>query len=360
MSSAIIQSSKPTKVSKLKAFSASELAEQRFPERRWIVEGLLKQRETVLIHAPTGLGKTWYVWSLAVAAAAGASFAKGMYSSPQVSRVLIVDGEMDTEDLQERLKVVCEVCGTSEADIGENLRVIPRQSQKPGADFLDLDKDEWQKDMLKEIRNGGYDLVVFDNLSTLAKVEDENAASSFDWLCDFTASLKQLGAASIFVHHSRKNASGDLAEAYRGSGKIGVTFNAIIGLGKPEATVKADGAQFAVDFGKFRGQHTALQTKHILTLRDGIWEQTEDESAVLRQTVDALKSLNYSSQKAIAFALKVNESTVSRHLKKAEMLGMLDGRSKRDYFADAKELLKDADGGPEEGNGAATDDDFDF
>src|SRR5215831_18940229 len=72
-----------------------------FPDRSFVIEPILKDRQVAMIYAPTGVGKTWLTLSLAVTAASGrgAGFL-GFQGVGDGTKVLLIDGEMDAEDLQ--------------------------------------------------------------------------------------------------------------------------------------------------------------------------------------------------------------------------------------------------------------------
>jgi putative DNA primase/helicase len=73
------------------------------PPRQWLAEGLIAERGLAMVHAKRGVGKTYFVLRLACAIASGKHFLR--YRVPAPAGVLLVDGEMPTPDLQERLRL---------------------------------------------------------------------------------------------------------------------------------------------------------------------------------------------------------------------------------------------------------------
>jgi hypothetical protein len=64
--------------------------------------GLIQEKDAGMIHAWRGIGKTHFVLSLTWALVSGGRFLR--FEVPESRGVLVIDGEMPREDLQERLK----------------------------------------------------------------------------------------------------------------------------------------------------------------------------------------------------------------------------------------------------------------
>ena len=73
-----------------------------FPHRQHLIHPVLRQGESMMLWAPIGVGKTMLGLSIALAVAGGGEFIGWHADTPR--RVLLVDGEMAVEDLQERLR----------------------------------------------------------------------------------------------------------------------------------------------------------------------------------------------------------------------------------------------------------------
>lgn len=148
---------------RLRAFTMRELRKHTFPERRSILcrEGkpVLRQGDIAQAHAIRGIGKTWVTETLAIVAATGTD---GLgFSAPEPSRVLIIDGEMASQDLKDR------ICGTLAFALNvkdtDNLTIV-------GADWQDdylprLDTPEGQASVEPLVE--AADLIIIDNRSTL-------------------------------------------------------------------------------------------------------------------------------------------------------------------------------------------------
>lgn len=250
-------SSSINKTPPLRTISLGELFATDIPERTFLLDPWLRQQESVLLWAAAGVGKTMFSLTLALAMAGGGEVF-GWKASPR--RVLIYDGEMPIDDLKLRLEQLKDtVEGLDVQAASENLRLIARHHQDARAVFPNFADKDQHDDIIDDILAERPDVVILDNLSTLASFDDENGAAETQKLVQFLAKLKQAKVAVICVHHSNKAGT-----EYRGSSMLATTFEAIIGLTKEAASALDDGgkAHFKLEFRKFRGRGgEAVQTK---------------------------------------------------------------------------------------------------
>ena len=82
--------------------STNELIDRKLPERKIFLAPWLQERTITLVSAARGIGKTWFGLSLAVALTHGVPIGEWEVINP--TGVLYIDGEMATEDIQQRLK----------------------------------------------------------------------------------------------------------------------------------------------------------------------------------------------------------------------------------------------------------------
>lgn len=310
---------------RLRVRSLGALLDADLPPREPLLEGLLKTGESAMLWAAPGVGKTWASLSIAIAVAGGGTFLH--WSAPTPRRVLLVDGEMNLADLRERFVVLLAGAEGIDAEIvRQNVLIIARQDQDPDADFPDIaDTEEGggQRFVFDLARQHGADLVILDNFATLAEVEDENDASAMNPVLSFLMRLKQGSIAAILVHHSGKS-----GETYRGSSKLEATFEAVIGLKKTTAAIAEGGAAFDLSFTKFRGKRSEAHAETTAWLEGapggGLrWTFKRSEADALNQMVAALRSLEFSTQNALAAHLGISKSELSRRKQKAIALGLL-------------------------------------
>lgn len=97
----------------------------------------------------------------------------------------------------------------------------------------------------------GAKLIIFDTLSRIARIENENDASEVQQAIDVLTPFLEHGIATLFVSHERKS-GGDISDAGRGSSAIVGSVDVILRLTKP--TGKHPDSYRQLDFiGRFPG-----------------------------------------------------------------------------------------------------------
>lgn len=209
------------------------------PPRSWLVEGLIQERDAVMVHAFRGIGKSRFVHGLAVALASGADFLR--YRCPDPRGVLLVDGELPREELQAML--AAQVAGAEgepcapfyilAADLLQD--PLPSLATRAGRDLIETHLD-------------GVHLVILDNVSTLCGgTGPENEAASWEPLQAWLLELRRMGLAVLLVHHDGKNG------AQRGTSKREDILSQVVQLTRPTDYSPQQGARFEVHLTKARG-----------------------------------------------------------------------------------------------------------
>ena len=262
--------------------------------------------------------------------------------------MLYVDGEMHLGDIQERLRGLLAGAGPSinKERAVQNLRFISRQGQGSATWFPSITETKDVMFYASLIRDWGADLVVFDNFSTLGEVDDENSASSFNELTQTLLRLKQLGVATILVHHAGKN--GD----FRGSSKLSITFEVILNL-IPTDPVQEDSdlyhqAAFITAFEKMRSGKlpeevcASLGTEQSLTGDPKyIWSYESLNISRLQRIKAILEEESVTNHQGLAERLKVSPATISRDMKDAYKRGLWSRQWTTARFKAAKEHQPD-------------------
>lgn len=292
-----------------------------FKERGHIIAPWLREGESAMVYAPAGVGKSMFSMSLALAVAGGGSFLG--WEAPEKRRVLFVDGEMHMDDVVSRSIMLAEtIDGLDLEAAGENLRIMARHYQDPGVSFPDLAEEGGRRTLLdisRKLFSGRTpaDLVILDNLSTLATIKDENDAAEFNDVIRFLMDMKQAGVACVLVHHSKKGGSD-----YRGSSKLATTFEVILGLKKTDTLKAAMGTAFAISWDKYRGRRDeTIRGREVWLDREEsgrhVWrhELSSDEEA--EALLSALRSLKYRTQEELAEALSWSTGKLSTLKRKA-------------------------------------------
>lgn len=294
-----------------------------FPDREYLIEPVLRDQESMMLWAPSGLGKTMVALSVALAVAGGGSFLG--WTAPKARKVLLVDGEMHTKDLTDRLTMLSgAVHGIDKDAAARNLTVLARTYQSPDAEFPDLGQQTGQDQLFGRIRADDYELVILDNFSTLANVADENDASAMSPVLAVLMRLKQAGVACLLVHHSGKTGA-----TYRGSSKLATTFEVILGLKAPGASLAAaKGTAFETEWTKFRGRRTDATRSRLVHLDEtegGVavwkWQRSPDDEAL--ELVALLQTGTFRTQADLAAAAGYSTGKVSKLKYRAISLGLI-------------------------------------
>jgi RecA-family ATPase len=300
-----------------------------------------------MIYGPPGVGKSWFVQSLAIMVAIGQMKMledDALQFPSEGIPILYIDGEMTKYDFQQRTKQLISALGLDTADpfIRQGLTRITSylKTMRGGCPFIDLSDSADKDRILSEVKNKGFKLVIFDNLSTLsAGLKSENDATEWNPLNDLIIDLKGLGCAVITVHHSGKNGS------YRGSSNLLATLEKVISL---EAVLDSPfhGCQFTVMAGKDRnGDDLQINEKilQLAKLKDGEgvfepWIIKTDENAKVRQFVRMLNSLNYTTQEDLGLHMDppVSQPTVHR----LELQAMASKMLTKERIKELKELAQ--------------------
>lgn len=214
-----------------------------FPPREWLLYPFIQEKGIAMISAGTGIGKTFFALTIALAISQGKSFLKFKAEKPH--KVLYIDGEMAAEEMQQRIKTLSVGLGI-DPNTNNNLSIWTSDLQ-PDNIMPNLSKEDGQKQIEDYLQHNETKLLIIDNLSVLCNGIRENDAESWARFQDWLLVLRRQGYSALEIQHNGKN--GD----YRGSSKQQDILNYTISLKKPEQSKKSDGARFEVHFGKTRG-----------------------------------------------------------------------------------------------------------
>ena len=216
----------------------TDFLDAQIPENRLVMDPVLREKDLAMVYAGRGVGKTWFNLSLAAAISTGRK-CFDLWSVPEPRKVLYLDGEMSSMELQDRLRKIFNGIGARSEKGYFTLCAADRQA---GA-MPNLATAEGQAALDKLVERA--EVVFVDNISCLASLDDENDAAAWQpvqrWLID----LRRRGKAVILVHHSGKGKDAD----QRGTSKREDILDLVLKLVRVEG--KAD-ACFDVVFTKNR------------------------------------------------------------------------------------------------------------
>ena len=193
---------------KLRMPTLKQLLEARFEKRQYLLAPWLREEENCMVYAATGVGKSLFAMSAALAVAGGGEFlgwCPDAKPDGEGWRVLYVDGEMHIADIQQRVRQLRDgMANLNKAAVDRNLSFLARQHQAGGVQFPSITEQAGQAFVIEQLEANRVDLVILDNFSTLGEVEDENAAASFNAIQQFLLQLKVQKVATMLVHHTGK------------------------------------------------------------------------------------------------------------------------------------------------------------
>lgn len=275
----------------------------------------LLERGLALLYAPTGIGKSWLSMAIAATVAGGGNL--HTWVAPEPRRVLYVDGEMDVSDLQERLRIVTEAVSGSREMALCNLMLCARHDQMEGTAFPNLGDDDGREHFLALARRLRPNLIILDNMSTLASVAEENEAAAWNPFLKLLQGLQQQGIAVFVVHHANK------AGGYRGSSKIAVPFDTILKLSADPDAAVVNGASFTLNFEKTRRLVAEARSGISVQFVAGQLSFEPIYDAALSEVVAKVRRGEYRWQSEIAADLGVQPPAVSKLKSKAIRVGLI-------------------------------------
>ena len=188
------------------ALNARSLINQHREYRKPVIEGLLRQGETMNIIASPKVGKSWLVLSLAVSMSNGNPWL-GMET--QRCNVLLVDNELHVETLAQRLRGVA----MEQGEALDCLSVLPlRGRSKPLNVIRDL--------VVGEARKNKCGLIILDALYRfLPEGVSENDNAAMTALYNTIDQMaKESECSIILIHHSSKGNQADKSVTDGGAG----------------------------------------------------------------------------------------------------------------------------------------------
>lgn len=224
----------------LRSVSAKELFTMEVPVREMLLAPILPRQSISMVYARAGIGKTFCSMSIALAVASGSELF-GKWSAPKKRRVLYIDGEMPLGMMQDRLKLLCGALNLDE--IPETLSFITPDIQ----DYFMPNVGTKEGQALIEPFLEDTELVILDNLATLAPSFKDNDVSGWIPIQDWLLSLRRRGITTLLVHHASKSGS-----ARGSSAKLDVLDMSLL-LKRPLDYDPSEGCRFEVHFEKSRG-----------------------------------------------------------------------------------------------------------
>lgn len=200
-------------------------------ERPELVEGLLRQGETMVVGAARGVGKSWMAYGLSALVARGEGLFLGALPIRQQHKVLIAQGELDEWGAYTRWrKLVGEggVDGVAETFDRWRIRVSSKRDQTGGRDgALSWSESEEYTEAVLDPRveptllEHGFGVLVVDPWRTFYAGKENNndeTEAALDRLSDLA---RRLGTTVVIFAHLGKSTEGrDPEDLWRGASRL--------------------------------------------------------------------------------------------------------------------------------------------
>src|SRR5262249_7061659 len=125
---------------------------------------------SAMVWAPTGLGKSWFALSVALAVAGGGRVLG--WSAPKPARVLYVDGEMHIEEVRDRMRDLIDSGAIEGLDVEAALRNLTlhcRQHQELDVRVCDVISSADQAALRQMVTDGGVSLQFLANYTVMSR-----------------------------------------------------------------------------------------------------------------------------------------------------------------------------------------------
>ncbi len=287
----------------LVSLTGAELLMRPFPPRENILAPWLPTQGLAMVYAERGIGKTWVGLNVAYAIASGGSYLE--WTAPKPRKVVYIDGEMPGSLLQERFRIVA---ASSDHDAPEDgFRLVAADLQADG--LPDLSDVNAQRFYDAEIRDA--DLIIVDNLSTIARGSRENEADGWTPVQAWMLAQRAAGRSVLLIHHAGKGGG------QRGTSKREDVLDTVINLRRPVDYEPAHGARFEVHYEKARGIYGDAVTPFEAHLIEGKWRTAPIVVVADDETLRKLQGQGLSIRD-IEKRTGLSKSKVQRRLKGGE------------------------------------------
>ena len=221
---------------------------------------------------------------------------------------LYIDGELPQNLFQQRMRKL---------QISEsNFYVL--SSSTYGCGF-NLSEQTFQKALLDDIENNEIDVVIFDNLASLAPGIDENSKQGYDPINQFFLQMRREGKTCIIVHHTNKSNNGEQR------GTSARTDNIDIWINLDKKTENEEKLAIYISVKKWRYEKTPLMNNASFCLYDDKWIKDDGISSISTQDKQILAELNIGkNQGEIAKIINCSQPNISKLCKKLKKLELLN------------------------------------
>ncbi len=218
-----------------------ELCSMSLPARTMVLDPILPVKSIAMLYSWRGSGKTFFLLELTYSIACGAGNVF-CWDIPEARPVLYVDGEMDSTELQERVRQIVVAHDSKFPEPGV-MRFITPDLEERTPEIITPDGRRRIEDQLH-----GGELLILDNLSSLIPSGEERETEDWAIVQEWLLKLRRCGYTTLFAHHAGKGGG------QRGTSNREDVLNLVINLRRPADYTPEDGLRAEVHFEKIRGR----------------------------------------------------------------------------------------------------------
>ncbi len=189
------------------AITSSQLAAMEFVSSRYFISPFLYAKSISMVHAHPGVGKSMVVHG--ICSALTRENPEGLMIGPweiiNGCGVLLVDGELPMSDLKKRLSLISKGLG-GEHRRNRLLIFASVDLQAKTGEPINLTMVRYREEITNHFRrHPEYRVLVLDNLTSLTDGMNENTKTAWAPINRWLLQLRNMGVATILVHHSNKS-----------------------------------------------------------------------------------------------------------------------------------------------------------
>jgi len=183
-------------------------------ERREVIKGILKKSSKMGFSGPSKARKTWQLMNLAISVATGQDWLK--FETVR-TKVLYINLELHEDTFFSRLGSICEAMETPITEISTNMSAWCLRGHAAAY-------NELVPQILEEVRDRGFGLIIFDPTYKILGDSDENKAGDITKLMNSLEAISfETGAAFVMAYHFSKGNKAQSQDGDKTSGS-GVFF----------------------------------------------------------------------------------------------------------------------------------------
>lgn len=202
---------------------------------------VLTSSQLMMVYAPTGVGKSFFVWSLLLALSTGSRFLNQM--CPKAVRVLLAEGEMGIAYTKKRITKL--LPSLPHSPRGDHFRVLSKDHC--GGQLWNISNPEHQKRYNALLEN--VDVFAIDNLlsSAFPMHSRDTEFSMWERIAPWLFMIRDSGRSVILVHHTNKGGQQQMGASTKMN-----WLDTAIELRPPALERAIAGTEFELRFAKTR------------------------------------------------------------------------------------------------------------